>query len=225
VIQRETARLGRISRAEWTVGIVTACTASAWILRPLLEPLVPGLNDTSIAIGGAILLFLVPVDFRAGTFPLDWKAAEAVPWSVLLLFGGGLSLAAAIQETGLAAWIGAAMQAIGTWPLVLIVLTITGVVIFLTELTSNTATAASFLPVVAALAVGIGVDPMTLAAPTALAASCAFMMPVATPPNAIVYGSGRISIPQMAAAGLWLNLMFIALITAATVFVLPRLFG
>ena len=225
VIRREAAGLGPVSRAEWTVGIVTACTATAWVVRPLLEGFVPGLNDTSIAIAGAILLFLVPVDWRGGVFPLDWKAAEGVPWSVLLLFGGGLSLAGAISETGLAAWIGGAMEGVGAWPLVLVVLAVTAVVIFLTELTSNTATAASFLPVVAALAVGIGAAPLQLAVPTALAASCAFMMPVATPPNAIVYGSGRVSIPQMVRAGIWLNLLFIGLITAAVFVLVPRVFG
>jgi solute carrier family 13 (sodium-dependent dicarboxylate transporter), member 2/3/5 len=140
-------------------------TATAWILRPLLEPFVPGLNDTSIAIAGALLLFLVPVDWRRGVFALDWKAAEGVPWSVLLLFGGGLSLAAAISgdgaggvdrrgdggDRGVAGGAGGARRH--------------AVVIFLTELTSNTATAASFLPVVAALAVGIGARRCSLRCP------------------------------------------------------------
>jgi solute carrier family 13 (sodium-dependent dicarboxylate transporter), member 2/3/5 len=222
VLSRELSRLGPMSRAEWTVGTITALTALGWVTRPLLERWIPGLNDTGIAIGGALLLFIVPVDLRRGEFPLDWRATEGVPWSVLLLFGGGLSLAAAIQATGLAAWIGEAMKGIGGWPLPLVVLAITAVVLFLTELTSNTATAATFLPVVAALAVGIGVDPLRLAAPAALAASCAFMMPVATPPNAIVYGSGRVTLPQMARAGLWLNLLFVVLIAAATLLLLPR---
>ncbi len=225
VIQREAAGLGPVGRAEWTVGIVTAATATAWVTRPLLEPFVPGLNDTSIAVAGALLLFLVPVDWRKGEFPLTWNAAERLPWAVLLLFGGGLSLASAIQETGLAAWIGAAMQGIGAWPLVGVVLAVTAVVIFLTELTSNTATAASFLPVAAALAAGIGAAPLQLAIPTVLAASCAFMLPVATPPNAIVYGSERVSLPQMVRAGIWLNLLFIGLITAAVFLLVPRVFG
>ena len=122
-------------------------------------------------------------------------------------------------------WIGTAIQGIGGWPLWAVVLAVTAVVVFLTELTSNTATAASFLPVVAALAVGIGAAPMQLAVPTALAASCAFMMPVATPPNAIVYGSGRVTLPQMARAGLWLNLLFIGVITAAVFVLVPWVFG
>jgi solute carrier family 13 (sodium-dependent dicarboxylate transporter), member 2/3/5 len=225
VIRREARGLGPVSRAEWTVGIVTAATAAAWILRPLLEGVAPGINDTGIAIAGGVLLFLVPVDWRRGEFPLTWKAAERLPWAVLILFGGGLSLAAAIQQTGLAEWIGGALEGIGAWPLVLVVLAITVVVVFLTELTSNTATAASFLPVVAALAAGIGAAPLQLAVPTALAASCAFMMPVATPPNAIVYGSERVTIPQMARAGLWLNFLLIALITAAAFLLLPRVLG
>jgi sodium-dependent dicarboxylate transporter 2/3/5 len=131
---------------------------------------------------------------------------------VLILFGGGLSLAAAIQQSGLAGWIGAALGGLAGWPVLAVILVVTTVVIFLTELTSNTATAAAFLPLVASLAVGIGADPMLLAVPTALAASCAFMMPVATPPNAIVYGTGAITIPQMAKAGMWLNLFFVALL-------------
>jgi sodium-dependent dicarboxylate transporter 2/3/5 len=133
---------------------------------------------------------------------------------VLLLFGGGLSLAAAIQQTGLAAWIGTSLEGVGTLPVLVVTAAITLVIIFLTELTSNAATAATFLPVVGALAVGIGHSPMLFAIPTVLAASCAFMLPVATPPNAIVFGTGRLSIPQMARAGLILNLLFTVLIVA-----------
>lgn len=225
VIGREARALGPISRAEWTVAVITALTAASWIFRPLLERVAPGINDTSIAIGGALLLFMVPVSWRRGEFPLTWQAAETLPWSVLLLFGGGLSLAAAIQQTGLARWIGEAMRGIGGWPVLLVVVAVTTVVIFLTELTSNTATAAAFLPVVAALAAGIGAAPLGLAVPTALAASCAFMMPVATPPNAIVYAGGRMTIAQMARAGLWLNLLMIVLITAAVFLLMPRVFG
>jgi sodium-dependent dicarboxylate transporter 2/3/5 len=143
---------------------------------------------------------------------------------VLILFGGGLSLAAAIEQTGLAGWIGAALSALAGWPVFAVILVVTTVVIFLTELTSNTATAAAFLPVVASLAVGIGADPMLLAVPTALAASCAFMMPVATPPNAIVYGTGALTIPQMAKAGMWLNVFFVALLPLVVYLFLGRIF-
>lgn len=203
---------GPVSRAEWTVGAITVLTATAWVARPLVEPWAPAVTDTGIAIAGGLLLFMVPLTWRPLRVALTWTDAERLPWSVLILFGGGLSLAAAIQQTGLAGWIGGGLSALGGWPVLVVILAVTTVVIFLTELTSNTATAAAFLPVVGSLAVGIGADPLLLAIPAALAASCAFMLPVATPPNAIVYGTGALTIPQMAHAGLWLNLFFIALL-------------
>lgn len=203
---------GPVSRAEWTVGAITVLTATAWVARPLVEPWAPAVTDTGIAIAGGLLLFMVPLTWRPLRVALTWTDAERLPWSVLILFGGGLSLAAAIQQTGLAGWIGGELSALGGWPVLVVILAVTTVVIFLTELTSNTATAAAFLPVVGSLAVGIGADPLLLAIPAALAASCAFMLPVATPPNAIVYGTGALTIPQMAHAGLWLNLFFIALL-------------
>jgi sodium-dependent dicarboxylate transporter 2/3/5 len=224
VLLAQARALGRLSRAEWTVGIITAMTAAAWLTQPMLARLAPSISDAGIAIGGALLLFLVPIE-RSGARALDWDAAERLPWGVLVLFGGGLSLANAVQETGLAAWIGEAMAGIGAWPVILVVVAVTTVIVFLTELTSNTATAAAFLPVVSSLAVAIGASPLLLAVPTALGASCAFMMPVATPPNAIVFGSGRLTMPQMMRAGLWLNLLFIVLITAAAVWMAPRLLG
>jgi solute carrier family 13 (sodium-dependent dicarboxylate transporter), member 2/3/5 len=143
---------------------------------------------------------------------------------VLILFGGGLSLAAAITRTGLADWIGAALGGVAALPLLAVLLIVCVVMVFLTELTSNTATAAAFLPVLASLAVGIGANPLLLTVPAALAASCAFMMPVATPPNAIVYGSGFVTIPQMARAGLLLNLVFILLLSVAGYFLVLRVF-
>lgn len=221
LVRSELRRLGPLSRAEVLVGGITALTAAAWVLRPLLDDVVPALSDAGIAVGGALLLFVIPSARRGDAALLDWDDAQRLPWGVLLLFGGGLSLAGAIEQTGLAAWIGEAMGAVGTWPPLLVVLAISTVIVFLTELTSNTATAAAFLPVVAALAVGIGADPLLLAVPVALGASCAFMMPVATPPNAIVYGSGRLTIPQMARAGFWLNLLMIVLVTAAAFLLAP----
>ncbi|MEL6612786.1 MAG: SLC13 family permease, partial [Bacteroidota bacterium] len=149
--------------------------------------------------------------------------AVTLPWGVLLLFGGGLSLAAAIKNTGLAAWIGGSLAAVSAWPLVLVVGLTVLVIVLLTEMTSNTATAAAFLPVLAALP--LGADPMLLLAAATLAASCAFMLPVATPPNAIVYGSDRISLPQMARAGVWLNLLFAVLVTLWCLLVVPLLAG
>ena len=152
-------------------------------------------------------------------------AIERVPWGVLVLFGGGLSLANGIQQTGLAVGIGKSAAAVGTWPVAAVVLVVTALVVFLTELTSNTAVAAALLPVVTSLAAAIGGDPMLLAVPTALAASCGFMMPVGTPPNAMVYGTGRIRMPEMLRAGLATNLVFIALITIVTLVLVPVALG
>ena len=212
--------LGRMSRAEWTVGVVAALTAAAWMTQPLLARVVPGTSDAGIAISAALVLFLIPVGKR-GERALGWDATGRVPWDVLVLFGGGLSLANGIQQTGLAVTIGKSAAAAGTMPIALVVLVVTALVVFLTELTSNTAVAAALLPVVTALAVAIGGDPMLLAVPTVLAASCGFMMPVGTPPNAMVYGTGRIRMPEMLKAGLATNLLFIVLIAVTTLVVVP----
>jgi sodium-dependent dicarboxylate transporter 2/3/5 len=225
MLRKERHALGGISRAEWTVGIITALTATGWVARPLLDRWLPALTDTGIAITGGLLLFTIPLSWRPLRVSLRWKEAERLPWAVLILFGGGLSLASAIQETGLAEWIGSELGGMAGWPVFAVVVVVVTVVIFLTELTSNTATSAAFLPVVASLAVGIGAAPMLLAIPTVLAASCAFMMPVATPPNAIVYGTGALTIPQMAKAGLWLNLFFMILLPLVVFALAARIFG
>ena len=221
VIRGEVRALGPMSGGEAIVGGITACVALAWVCQPLLETVAPGVTDAGIAIAGALLLFLVPLRLRPLQFALDWTRAERLPWAVLILFGGGLSLAAAVQDTGLATWIGSSLEWLRPFPLLLVALAVTTVIVFLTELTSNTATAAAFLPVTASLAVAMGLDPLLLAIPTAAGASCAFMMPVATPPNAIVYGSGLITIPQMVRAGLWLNLILICIIVGLTMTIAP----
>ncbi|HET6567389.1 MAG TPA: DASS family sodium-coupled anion symporter, partial [Rhodothermales bacterium] len=215
-LRRELAGLGSISKPEVMVAVVFGLVAVLWITSPLMERMVPGISDTGIAMFGALLLFVLPVDAAKGMFVLDWQTAERLPWGVLLLFGGGLTLAAAIQGSGLATWIGTQLSGVGSWPMVTVVLLTAFVITFLTELTSNTATAAAFLPIVAAVAAGIGENPLLLVIPTTLSASCAFMLPVATPPNAIVYGSGYVSIGQMARAGIWLNVAFALLITLLT---------
>lgn len=224
-ITTELAKLGQMSKAEKLVAFVFTLTAASWMLRPQLVKVLPGLSDTGIAIFGAVLLFMLPVDWRKGVFVLDWQSAKQLPWGVLLLFGGGLSLASAINKTGLAAWIGSSVTSISTWPLVVIVLVVVVLIVFLTELTSNVATAAAFLPILASVAIGLGESPLVLIVPAALAASAAFMLPVATPPNAIIYGSGAISIPQMARAGFVLNLLFILLVTALVYTLLPATLG
>jgi sodium-dependent dicarboxylate transporter 2/3/5 len=148
-----------------------------------------------------------------------------VPWGILILFGGGLSLAAAIEATGLAEWLGYAMGGVEAWPLVAIFLAVAIVIVFFSELASNTATAATFLPIAGALALQLGLDPLVLAIPTGMAASGGFMLPVATAPNAIVYASGTITMSQMARAGFLLDVAFIALVTAGAYLLLPLVFG
>ena len=221
LIDGEIAKLGPIQPAERRVAWVFALTAGLWIGRPLLDDVLPGvlgrlasnLSDPGIAIFGALLLFAVPVDWKKGTFAIAWDDTARLPWGVLLLFGGGLSLAQATKDTGLAEAIGGGLSALGGWPPVLVTFSAVALIILLTELTSNTATAAAFLPVLAALAAAVGRVPMELLVPATLAASCAFMLPVATPPNAIVYGSGELTVPQMARAGVWLNVIFAVLLT------------
>ncbi|CAN5613942.1 DASS family sodium-coupled anion symporter [soil metagenome] len=224
-IEREIQSMGRLSRGETLVGGVFILTAVAWVTRPLLERWIPGLSDAGIAISASVLLFALPVNFRTGEFVLNWAWAKRLPWDVLILFGGGLSLAGAISRSGLAAWIGQSLAGVDALPIVGIIVVVTLVIIFLTEITSNTATAAAFLPVLASLAIGIGENPLILIVPAALAASCAFMLPVATPPNAIVYGSSFVTIPQMARAGLILNLLFIFLISLVGYFLVILVFG
>ncbi len=210
------ARLGRMARGERWVAVVFALTALLWIIRPLVEKVIPGITDAGIAMAGGLVLFVIPVRLRQGVFVHSWEAARRLPWGTLILFGGGLSLAAAFTRTGLSTWIGEALGGMSFLPVLLITLVVTAVVVLLTELTSNTATTATFLPVLAALAVGIGQNPLLLTVPAVLGASCAFMLPVATPPNAIVFGSGRVPVPQMARAGIVLNMLFLLLITALT---------
>jgi sodium-dependent dicarboxylate transporter 2/3/5 len=220
-LRKALSELGPMARGERATLAVFLATAAAWISRPLISewtlfgarPLAR-LSDTGIAVAAALALFLIPVDRKSGTRAMDWKAAEKLPWGVLVLFGGGLSLATAIQNQGVAEFLGAQAHALASWPELAIVLLVTTTTIFLTELTSNTATAAALVPILSALAPGLGVPEMHLVVPATLAASCAFMLPVATPPNAIVFGSGQVSQGQMARAGFWLNLLAILPITA-----------
>jgi sodium-dependent dicarboxylate transporter 2/3/5 len=225
LIAASRAGQGPIGRAERLVGGVFAVVALLWMTRPLLDDRLPGLSDAGIAMAGGLALFLLPVDFRRGEFVLNWEWARRVPWGVLILFGGGLSLASAIDRTGLNEWIGSSAAGVSHWPFAAFLLLVTAFVVLLTELTSNTATAAAFLPILASIAVQSGWDPLTVVAPAAIGASCAFMLPVATPPNAIVYGSGRVTVPEMARAGVYLNLLMIVLVTLTGLLLVPLVFG
>ncbi|MDJ0643608.1 MAG: DASS family sodium-coupled anion symporter [Erythrobacter sp.] len=223
LIEREIDALGSFSQGERMVAFVFAGAAFLWIVPGLLSeipsvsaaaPWLGDLNDTVIAIAAGLALFLLPGRGRS-EMVLEWKDAEnGLPWGVLLLFGGGLSLAGAVAGTGLDDWFGNQVSGLGTLPLVLIIACVVAIVLFLTEVTSNTATAATFIPVLGGVALGIGLDPMVLLIPAALAATCAFMLPVGTPPNAIAFSTGAVTIAQMARGGFVLNLIGIALITA-----------
>lgn len=236
LIRAELQRLGPMSRGERTTLTIFLVTAFCWIIRPKLVEwtwhfgdvtLSPfgGLTDSGIAMTGAMLLFVIPVNMSQGEFTLDWPSARKLPWGILILFGGGLSLAGAVKANGVAEFIGSQTHHFSGMAPWVIVLVVTATVIFLTELTSNTATTATLLPILAALAPGLGLHSFQLLIPATIAASCAFMMPVATPPNAIVFGSGEVRIRYMMKAGIWLNVIGIGLITALTMFWYVRLFA
>ncbi|MBA6412142.1 DASS family sodium-coupled anion symporter [Parahaliea sp. F7430] len=214
VIQAELAEMGQMSRGEKIVASIFVLTACAWIFRPLLSAsLMPWLSDTGIAIAAAITMFMIPVNLRQQSFVLDWQSAEKLPWGILLLFGGGLAMASVISSSGLADWIATTIAATGTMSLLVLLIVIVSVLIFLTEVTSNTATAAAFLPLLGALALSQEASPLLLTVPAAIATSCAFMMPVATPPNAIVFSSGHIKISDMIQTGFVLNILGIVVVT------------
>lgn len=227
MIAGELEEMGPLSRGERLTASVIACVAAAWVLRPLIQTALPGIEitDTVIAISGAVALFVIPVDARRGVFILDREWAAHLSWSVLILFGGGLSLAAGITESGLSQWIGAGMEGLASLPLVVIVVSLTALIVLLTELTSNTATTIVFLPLTVTLAEITGIDPVMLLVPVVTAASCAFMIPVATPPNAIVFASGCVTVPQMARAGLLINMAAVPVITAFALSVAAWVFG
>ena len=228
----ELEKMGPMNRGEKVVGVVFVLTALAWVFRDvytgLLEGLLPGiagLSDAGIAVASGVVLVMLPVDWRRGVFALDWDTAKQLPWGVLLLFGGGLSLAAAVGENGVDVFVGQQVEGLSSIPTVVLVLVVAVTVLLLTELTSNTATAAALLPIMAGAAVGLGASPLLLAIPAALAASCAFMLPVATPPNAIVFGSGHVTIGQMVRGGALLNAAGVVLITAAVYALAVPVFG
>lgn len=234
LIAEELRRMGPMSRGERVAATIFVITAALWIGREPLQnwdwlvarvPAITGLTDAGIAVIAAIALFAIPVDVRNGVQAMDWETARRVPWNVLLLFGGGLSLAEGMQASGLDIWIGERVAGLGTLPPVVLVAIVCLVVTFLSELMSNTALAATFFPVVGGIAVASDIEPLMLVVPAALAATFAFMMPVGTPPNAIVFSSGYVTVKQMATTGIWLNVLGTALITLTTVTLAAWLLG
>jgi sodium-dependent dicarboxylate transporter 2/3/5 len=220
LIQAQLTKLGPMDSGERIVLTVFIMTAAAWILRPQLAAWtgLTGLSDASIAMFAALVLFIVPVRGSPRTAAMDWNTAKQLPWDILILFGGGLSLAGAITSTGVDAFIGSGFSHFAGITPFLLVLMVTGGVILLTEITSNTAVATTLMPVLAATAAATAVPAGMLLTAATMAASCAFMLPVATPPNAVVYSSGYVSVAQMARVGFWLNGIASVVITVIVYF-------
>jgi len=223
VLLAERNELGRMSREERIVLVLFVLTALLWICRADIRfggtvlagwasrLGLEGVDDSTVAMFTAILLFLIPAKRAKGRL-MDWETAVRLPWGILLLFGGGFALASGFKETGLTSWIGEKFLPLaGTSPKLLVLAT-SSLLTFLTEVTSNTATTEMILPLLASIAVSLHIHPLLLMIPATLSASCAFMLPVATPPNAIVFGSGRVPIQTMAKAGILMNILGIILI-------------
>lgn len=225
-IKRLLNNLGKISYEEKTVLIVFCVTAFLWMTRSfLISKLIPAIDDTIIAMASATILFILPTKNRTEKKIINWESAVKLPWGILLLFGGGLALADGFKSSGLAEWIGTQITQFEHLPLFALLFVLILAVNFLTEITSNLATTAMLLPIIAPIALALNVHPFTLMVGITVAASCAFMLPVATPPNAIVFGSGYLKIPDMMKVGIWLNIISIILITIITYYLLPLLWG
>jgi sodium-dependent dicarboxylate transporter 2/3/5 len=219
------AGLGRMSKAEVRTALLFGFLVAGWLSRGWLNgiPILGEVTDTGVAMAAAVAAFLIPSG-KKGQALMTWDAVSKLPWGVLVLFGGGLALASAVSSSGLALWLGQQLVAVGGMNAILLVVAATTLVIFMTELTSNLATTATFLPVIAAIGVETGQDPLVYVIPVTLAASCAFMLPVATPPNAVVFSSGMVAIPDMARVGLVLNITAVAVLTLVALFIAPRVF-
>lgn len=224
-INRQIAELGPMTREEKTVLTVFALTAFCWISRSfLLEPLIPHIDDTIIAMMAGMAVFVIPASDK-GEKLLTWKEAVKLPWGIILLFGGGMALASGFQITGLAEWIGNQMVLLQGLSLIILILVIITCVNFITEVTSNLATTAMLLPILSPMALTLDLNPYMLMVATTVAASCAFMLPVATPPNAVVFGSGYLKISDMVKTGIWMNILSIVLLTLMVYLLLPLLWG
>lgn len=225
-LARLTGDIGKASRAEKRTAALFVLLVIGWILRePFADATgIKGLSDAGIAMAIALAAFIIPAGSSKGAL-VGWEDTQKLPWGVLILFGGGLALAGAMTASGLTEWIGKSLAPLGAVNVAILVIAATALVIFLTELTSNLATTATFLPVMAAVAVETGQDPLIFVVPVTLAASCAFMLPVATPPNAIVFSSGSVSIPRMMRAGVLLNLVGVAVLAIISIYLVPLVFG
>ncbi len=226
VIKEQKAELGKASYEEKIVFAIFLLAAFSWITRSfLLVEFLPGLNDAMVGLIAALILFAIPSKNRRGDNLLDWSTAVKLPWGILLLFGGGLAIAAGFTQSGLSEWVGGQLIGLQGINVLIIVLVVAAFVLFLTEITSNTATASMMFPIMASLAVALGIHPYALMVTAAVTASCAFMLPVATPPNAVVFGSGYLKIIDMARAGFILNVFGIVFVGLAVYYFLPLVWG
>lgn len=222
IINNELKVLGKMGRQETIIAVVFGLVAVAWIFRKLLlTPIFPDINDTTIALMGAVVLFLIPAKKGSKEMLMAWEDARKLPWFVILLFGGAFAIAGSFSTSGLTEWMGTKLSILASLPFWLMLLIIIAFVNYLTEVTQNMATCTLMIPVLAALATAIDVHPLGLMTGMTIAASCAFMMPIATAPNAIVFGSGNIQMKDMVKAGFLLNLISIVLITLFVYFLLP----
>jgi sodium-dependent dicarboxylate transporter 2/3/5 len=212
-----------MSRQEKTVATVFVLTASLWVARGFLEDFLPWLSDATIAMAGGLSLFMLPARSGSSERILSWKDCQKIPWDILILIGGGLSLAAAIQKNGVADWIGKSLATADHLPATVLLFLLIFVVICLSELASNSATTLTLLPIVTALAVALGLPAIPLAAAVALGSTCGFMLPISSPPNAIVFGSGRVTIQEMARAGLFMNILSWVVLSSWLAWVAPKL--
>jgi sodium-dependent dicarboxylate transporter 2/3/5 len=226
LINAELRKLGSMSKEEKMVAVIFGLTAAMWIFKRPINSLLPSpiLNDTATAIIGGIMMFVTPVSFKTGKTLVPWSATSRLPWGILLLFGGGMTLAKGMEKTGLIDLIGTAVaqNQLSTW---LIFLILIAAMLFLTELMSNVALATIFIPVTIAIGQGTGINPLLLSIPVAMAASCAFMMPISTPPNAIVFSSGKIKMTQMVRAGFLLNLISVGVLLFCAFTLIEWVFG
>lgn len=224
LMRGEYARLGAFTRGEIATTAVFLLCVIAWVFSDFWSGLlgVP-IEDAVVAIGGALLLFLIPLDGKFDRTVLTWKDTAPLPWGILLFFGGSLSLSAALTQTGVTAWLSAELTVLNTVPVWLVAIAAVALVVVLSEMMSNSATVLAVLPILAGLAGGLGINPLLLMVPATLAASCAFMLPGASPTNAIAYATGVLGVPDMARLGLRINLICATVILLAAFFLVPAI--
>jgi sodium-dependent dicarboxylate transporter 2/3/5 len=226
IIQHELDKLGTMSRGEKTVLCIFLVTAAAWMLRSQINAAIPSvkITDTTISMLAALAMFIVPLDFKKAEFPLKWDDTKHLPWGILILFGGGLGLASGLKVAGLIDLIGVFIASKEGWSVLLVTSVLIFLMLFMTELMSNVALVTVLVPLVAGVAIGMEVPMLQIIIPVTLAASCAFMLPMATPPNAIVFASGHIKVHEMARVGIVLNLISVVMLIFVAQFVVPFLF-